>query len=78
MLNEEFAKYRLESLKLSYEFTLNIIKMNVVFDKGKTVDVTDFIKDVFTLTDINFDYIINATTPSYEGEDDGVDEIETI
>lgn len=77
MLNEDLVKYRLECLKMSYEVTSDIIMMNN-YNGSASINITDFIKDVFMLTDINFDYILNGVTPDYKDEDNGVSKSETI
>lgn len=68
MLNEEIIKYRLESLKMSYEISLKIGNIKDSYDKDHN-QIKDDLQDIFTLADMNFQYIINGIHPCYEEEE---------
>lgn len=65
--NEEFIKYRLESLKLSYDINFKIGNLKSSYKTEE--EVNKDLQDVFSLADINLQYIIYGTHPS-EGENE--------
>lgn len=63
MLNDDISKYRLESLKMAYEFSFKIGNIKDSYD-GNDNTILEDLSDVFVLADTNFQYIINGIHPS--------------
>lgn len=64
MLNDEMVKYRLECLKLSYDINFKIGNIKSSYEKQD--DVHNDLMDVFSLADMNFEYILHGNNPIEE------------
>jgi hypothetical protein len=65
MINhEEEIKYRLECLKMAYEFNFKVGNIKQEYTEDQTL--TKELQDVFLLADMNFDFISEGALPSKE------------
>ncbi len=55
-------EYRLQSLKIAYEVSFKIGNIKDSYDKND-MQIKDDLQDVFTLADMNYQYIINGIHP---------------
>lgn len=77
--NEELVKYRLESLKMAYELNFKIGNLKLSYESDQ--EVKEDLQDVFSLAEINLQYIIEGIHPSDHDigeEENGIIENEIV
>lgn len=69
LTNDEIIKYRLESLKISYEVNHKIGILKDLYEKDNN-QIRDNLKDIFDLAEMNYDYIVNGIHPNFNEEEE--------
>jgi hypothetical protein len=67
MNNDELTKYRLECLKMAYEFNFKIGNLKMPYIKEE--EIIEDLRDIFSVADMNMEFILkgsNSIFPNIE------------